>query len=153
MMQESKRNATDTVIKTDNIINYQVFEMKRLKTKDEGGKGTHGGGLAVGALHHLNPVLIRLGNNEVECITIEVNTQPTRVICVTGYGPQEADCIGCKENFWNFLDQELHSAKEENIGLVIEIDSNAWDGDALIPNDHNKQNTNGKMLERFLKRN
>ena len=25
MMQESKRNTTDTVIKTNNIINYQVF--------------------------------------------------------------------------------------------------------------------------------
>ena len=72
---------------------------------------------------------------------------------MTGYGPQEADCIGRKKKFWNFLDQEVHSAKEENIGLVIEIDSNAWDGDALIPNDPNKQNTNGKMLERFLKRN
>ena len=99
MMQESKRNATDTVIKTDNLINYQVFEMKRVKTKEEGGKGTHGGGLAVGALHHLSPVLIRLGNDEVECITIEVSTQTARVRCVTGYGPQEADCIVCKEKF------------------------------------------------------
>ena len=150
MIQESKRNATDRVIKTNNLINYQVFEMKRVKTKEEGGKGTHGGGLAVGALHHLNPVLIRHGNDEVECITIEVSTNTARVRCVTGYGPQESDCISRKEKFWNYLDQEVHSAREENIGLVVEIDSNAWAGDAIIPNDPNNQNYNGKLLEGFF---
>ena len=98
-------------------------------------------------------MLITQGNDEVECISIEVSTQTARVRCVTGYGPQESDCIGRKEKFWNFLDQEVHSAKEENIGIVIEIDSNAWAGDEIIPNDPNKQNNNGKLLESFLKRN
>ena len=98
-------------------------------------------------------MLIRNWNDEVEYITIEISTNTARVRCVTGYGPQEADCISRKEKFWNYLDQEVHSAREENIGLVIAINSNAWAGDAIIPNDPNNQNYNEKLLEGFLKRN
>ena len=61
---------------------------------------------------------------------------------MTGYGPQESDCVSRKEKFWNFLDEEVLSAKDENVGLVIEIDSNAWAGEILIPEDPNKQNQN-----------
>ena len=148
LMQESKRNATDPVLRTTNLINDQVFEMKRVKSKEEGGKGIHGGGLAVGALHHLNPVLIRNGNDDIECVTIEITTETARIRCVTGYGPQESDCTSRKEKFWNFLDAEVHSAMEDDVGLVIEIDSNAWAGDRLIPNDPNKKNYNCKLLEK-----
>ena len=55
-------------------------------------KGVHGGGLAVGALHDKNPVLIRYGNDDIECVTIEVTTEAARIPGVTGYGPQESDC-------------------------------------------------------------
>ena len=153
MMQETKRRSTDSKIKSKNLVNYQVYELKREKTKEEGGKGAHGGGLAVGALHDLKPVLIRQGNDEVECLSIEVTTLTTRIRCVTGYGPQESDCVTRKEKFWDFLDKEVHSAKHDNVGIIIEIDSNAWAGNEVIPNDPNSQNTNGKLLERFLKRN
>ena len=40
-----------------------------------------------------------------------------------------------------------------NIGLVIDIDSNCWGGPDIIPNDPNNQNLNGGMLDFFLKRN
>ena len=46
---------------------------------EEGGKGLNGGGLAVGALHDLNPVLLGKGDNEVEFMTIEVTTGLTRL--------------------------------------------------------------------------
>ena len=36
---------------------------------------------------------------------------------------------------------------------MIEIDSNSWAGNALIPNDPNVQNGNGKLLQFFLQRN
>ena len=153
LMQETKRKSVDSKIKADNLINYQVFEMKRVKSKEEGGKGACGGGLAVGALHDLNPVLIRQGSDDAECITIEVTTSETRIWCVTGYGPQESDCTSRKEKFWKYLDQEVHNAKSEGVGLVIEIDSNAWAGKGVIPNDINRQNNNGKLLEMFLNRN
>ena len=153
MMQETKRKITDKPIQTENLVNYQVFEMKRLKTKEEGGKGSNGGGLAIGALHDINPVLVRQGCDEVECMTVEVATGTTRLRCVTGYGPQESDCTSRKEKFWNYLEIEVHTAQEEGIGLIIEIDSNAWAGETLIPGDPNKQNNNGKHLSQFLERN
>ena len=58
-----------------------------------------------------------------------------------------------KRNFWNYLDIEVHSAKEDDIRLIIEIDSNAWAGSGIIPGDPNKQNNNGKYLAEFLKQN
>ena len=72
---------------------------------------------------------------------------------MTGYGPQESDCISCKEKFWDFLEKEVLSAKHDKIGIIIDIDSNAWAGKKLIPNDPNTQNNNGKLLEKFLNRN
>ena len=68
MMQETKRRSTDAKIKSNNLVNYQVYELKRKKKKEEGGKGARGGGIAVGALHNLKPVLIRQGDDEVECM-------------------------------------------------------------------------------------
>ena len=91
MMQETKRRITDKPIQTENLVNYQVFEMKRLKTKEEGGRGSNGGGLAIGAPHDINPVLVRQGCDEVECMTVEVAIGTTRLRCVTGYWPQESD--------------------------------------------------------------
>ena len=55
-----------------------------------------------------------------------------------------------KDMFWNYLEREVLEAEEEQIGLVIEIDSNSWAGSTLIPNDPNKQNSNGKLLELFF---
>ena len=137
-------------MKAKNLINYQIFELRREKTLEEGGKGLNGGGLAVGALHDLNPVLLRQGDDDVECLTIEVITGNTRLRCVVGYGPQLSDSTERKDNFWNYLGEEVESAKKEGVGLVIEVDSNAWAGRNLIPNDPNPQNSNGKLLEKFL---
>ena len=98
-------------------------------------------------------MLVRQGCDQVECMTVEVATGHTRLRCVTGYGPQESDCTQRKEKFWNYLDIEVHSAKEDKIGLIIEIDSNAWAGNEIIPGDPNKQNNNGKYLAQFMQRN
>ena len=35
-MKESKQNETNPVLKTINLKNYQVFEMKRIISKEEG---------------------------------------------------------------------------------------------------------------------
>ena len=51
------------------------------------------------------------------------------------------------------MDREVIESEDQECGLVIEIDSNSWAGSALIPNDPNLQNSNGKLLEFFLKRN
>ena len=153
MMEETKRKQNYPKMKANNLTNYQVFELRREKTKDEGGKGLNGGGLAIGALHDLKPVLVRQGSDDVECLTIQVTTGPTTFLCVVGYGPQKDDSPERKQLFWNYLDQEVERAKEQNIGLVIQIDSSAWAGNQIIPGDPNPQNSNGKLLKMFLGRN
>ena len=102
-LQETKRKIHDPKMKASNLINYQIFELRREKSAREGGKGLNGGGLAVGALHDLNPVLFRQGNDEVECMTVELTTGNTRLRCVVGYGPQLADSHTRKEQFWKYL--------------------------------------------------
>ena len=99
MMQETKRKPMYPKMKANNLKNYQVFELKREKTKEEGGKGISGGGLAVGALHDLKPVLVRQGDDDVECMTIQVTTGPTNFRCVVGYGPQKDDSSERKTGF------------------------------------------------------
>ena len=47
---------------------------------------------------------------------------------------------------------EVIEAKEEQLGLVIQIISNCLAGNALIQNDPKVQNANGKLLELFLNR-
>ena len=153
ILQETKRRLHAPKMKAKNLDKYQVFELRREKTQEEGGKGLIGGGLAVGALFDLKPILVRQGNDFVECITIEVTAGQTKIRCVNGYGPQMGDTKERKDWFWEYLDREVKEAEEDKVGIVIEIDSNSWAGGALIPNDSNTQNSNGKMLELFLHRN
>ena len=96
-LQETKRKIYDPRMKSINLINYQIFELFRSKSASEGGKGINGGGLAVGALVDLNPVLLCQGNDDVECMTVEITTGLTRLICVVGYGPQLSDSQTRKE--------------------------------------------------------
>ena len=152
-LQETKRNHNQSGLKSENLQNYQIFELKRQMTKHEGGKGWRGGGLAIGALPDVMPVLINQGDDNCECLTVRVQIGPMTVVCVVGYGPQLCDSPERKQNFWNYLEQDVQFAHENNAGIVIQIDSNSWAGKELVPNDPNIQNTNGKLLEMFLERN
>ena len=152
-LQETKRKISDPPFKTENISNYQVFELRREKEKNDGGKGLEGGGLAIGALHGLAPVLTREGDDATECLSVEIKVSNRKFLCVTGYGPQVGDTAERKKGFWDYLEEEAISARERDIGLIIQIDSNSWVGDEVIPGDPNKQNSNGKLMVEFLKRN
>ena len=138
-------------MKCDNLVNYQTFELKREKERECGGKGLGGGGLAIGVLHDLKPVLTKQGNDDAECMSVIVKTVPMDVLCVVGYGPQLGDTNDRKSKFWKYLSQEAMFAEEKGIGIIFQLDSNAWAGGNIIPGDPNPQNTNGKLLEIFLK--
>ena len=152
-LQETKRKKDDPPIKAENLKNYQVFELKREIEKKDGGKGLAGGGLAVGALHELNPVLTRIGNDEVECLSINIEVGRERFKCVSGYGPQLNDSNDRKRMFWKYLEEEVNLATKNDEGIIIQIDSNAWAGKEIIPSDPNDQNKNGKLLKQFMKNN
>ena len=55
-------------------------------------KNISGGGLAIGVIHDLQPVLLRKGNDDVECLSVEINVGQLQIVCVVGYGPQLGDC-------------------------------------------------------------
>ena len=102
-LEETKQKKDDPPIKCENLANYQTFELRREKEKEDGGKGLGGGGLAIGALHNLKPVLTRQGDDEAECISILVKTIPMDIICVVGYGPQTGDSYDRKRKFWKYF--------------------------------------------------
>ena len=153
VLQETKRKMTDPPLKITNIINFQVFELRREKDKKDGGKGLEGGGIAIGAFHELNPVLIRQGDDEAECLSVEFKVDKQQFLLVAGYGPQMSDTKERKDKFWSYMNEEAMSAKENNKGLIIQMDSNSLVGPQIIPADPNNQNANGKMMEKFLKEN
>ena len=152
-IQETKRKISDPILKSHNLHNYQIFELRRELEKSQGGKGLSGGGLAIGAIHELNPILTRQGNDDVECVSVEVKAGNIKLLIVTGYGPQKGDTPKRKEGFWKYLKEEVKSAEERNTGLIIQIDSNSWVGKDIIPNDPNKINENGKLMKKFLEDN
>ena len=136
-------------LKVPNLKNYQVFELVREKEKCDGGKGLEGGGLMIGALHELNPILTRQGDDEAECLSIEVTVENRKLLVVTGYGPQLGDSHDRKTSFWKYMDEEVKSAEDSETGIIIQMDSNSWAGSEIIPSDPNKQNSNGNCSRHF----
>ena len=128
-------------IKTKFTDNYQIFQLARTNSK--------GGGVALLALKHLQPVLIREGDDDAEAISVMIETNTLKVRCVVGY-TQEKYNINQKEKFWNFLSKEVIGAEQEGQGLLIQMDSNAHAGSSMLPHDMIPQNNNGKLLLAFV---
>ena len=152
VLEETKRNLTDPPLKVSNLNNYQVFELRREKERKDGGKGLEGGGIEIGVLHELNPVLTRQGDDEAECLSVEFSIAKQKFLCVAGYGPQMGDTRERKEKYWTYMDEEEKSAKKEGKGIIIQMDSNSWVGSNIIPGDPNQQNSNGKLMKTFWKK-
>ena len=126
--------------------NYLLFEKPRRNR-------INGGGVLIGCIEELNPVWVNEGNNDVEALSIDIFVKKMKIRCCVAYGFQENDDNEKKEEFWNYLDGEVHSAKQSGAGLVIQFDGNLWAGKKIIPNDPRIQNRNGRLFEQFLTRN
>ena len=101
----------------------------------------------------LLPVWISQGDDEVECLTVEVwaNDFPVRI--VTAYGPQLGDSIERKNRFWEFIEREVDNAINVDAGFILQLDSNCHLGKEIIKDDVNVQNLNGKLFCAFMERN
>ena len=145
MLQETKLKVKGKL----KFENYKIFELLRpLKVKN---KTQVGGGLALGCINTLKPVWVREGGEDVESLSINIHIQNMKIRCCVAYGPQEYDNIIKKESFWNYMNQEVHFAKLDGAGFILQFDGNLWAGKKIIPNDPNRQNRNGKFFEQFLK--
>ena len=130
-------------IKTTNSQNYQIFELNRTNKS--------GGGLAIGALNDIEPVLISEGDDETEIIVVEISASRLEIRCICGYGPQENHNLEKKKKFWERLTIEVEEAIENGKAIIIQMDGNLWAGPEIIRNDPHKCNQNGQFFKEFLK--
>ena len=128
------------------IENFLIFELVR-ESRDGGG------GLAIGCIKDLKPVLARKGNDDIEALTIDISLQKLKIKCVVGYGPQENSKTENKIQFWNYIEEDAKTAWENGQGFIFHCDGNLWAGPKIIPRDPRNQNKNGKLFEEFLARN
>ena len=138
-MQETKVNKP---IKTEHTDNYKIFQLPRTNSK--------GGGVALCAVKHLQPVLIGEGDNEVEAISVMITTKQMKIRCVCGY-TQEKYNDDQKDRYWEFMSKEVMEADENQQGLIIQMDANAHAGASVLKHYMLPQNNNGKRLCSFLK--
>ena len=138
-IQESKlRNCSN--FKLDG---YQVFEKQR-----EGA----GGGLLTAIDHNLDPVLIQSDDEDCEILVVQCNLGKQKLRIINGYGPQEDEPLIKRMKFWETIEQEVVSAKEEKCMILIELDANAKLGSKIIRNDPNNISENGRLLRNLIER-
>ena len=126
------------------LENFEIFESVR-ESRD-------GGGLVLGCLRELEPVLVSKGDEEVEAMSVDISVKKMRIRCCVAYGCQEGDLVERKEAFWAYLDEEIFLAQQSEAGFVLHFDGNLWAGESIIPGDPRPQNRNGKMFQSFLER-
>ena len=126
------------------IENYVIFDLVR--------DSREGGGLVLGCVKELKPVLVRKGNEDVEAMSVDIFVKSMKIRCCVAYGCQENALIEKKKTFWDFIEEEVESAWTSGSGFVLQFDGNLWAGDQLVPGDPRKQNKNGKLFQGFLAR-
>ena len=65
---------------------------------------------------------------------------------INAYGPQEDDGNPKVYKFWQDIEQEILTAKDENCLVVIQLDANAKIGKENLKDDPNNVTKNGKIL-------
>ena len=143
-LQETKLRKPNK-IKTESTKNYTIYELLR--------QNSSGGGLCIGVHKDLQPVWIAQGDDDVECLAVEVwvNDFPIRIL--NGYGPQAGDKAERKRKFWDFIEREVNNASVAGAGFILQMDGNCHLGPEIIKDDVNIQNLNGKLFSEFLDRN
>ena len=127
-----------------NFNNYVLFEMIR--------KNREGGGLLLGCIKELKPVLVRRGSDDVEAMSIDIFVKAMKIRCVVAYGCQENNLLERKQQFWKFIEEEAICAQNSGSGFIMQFDGNLWVGPKIVPGDPRPQNKNGKLFEEFLGR-
>ena len=127
------------------VNSYVIFEHVR-ETRDGGG------GIALGCIKELNPVLISKGSDGVEAMSVEIFVKSMKIRCCVAYGSQENSLVEKKTAFWHFIDEEVSTAWNVGSGFILQFDGNLWAGSGIIPGDPRNQNKNGKLFQEFLSR-
>lgn len=100
----------------------------------------------------LRPVWVAQGDDEVECLSVDIWVDDLPIRVVTAYGPQLGDKLERKQKFWDFIRREAQDAFDPGSGFILQMDSNSPLGKNIIKDDPNPQNLNGKLFCEFLER-
>ena len=141
-LQETKIRKSNQI--TQSCRNYTLYELHR--------KNSNGGGLCIGIQKDLKSVWISQGDDEVECLAVEIWADDFPVRIVTGYGPQLNDSEERKQKFWEYIEKEADNADKAGAGFILQMDSNSHLGKEIIKEDVNEQNANGRLFASFLER-
>ena len=134
-LQETKVRKLGSV----KLKGFQVFEKIRI--------GGTGGGLLTAVDQNLSPVLISTGQDEEsEVLTVQAKVGHHDVRIINAYGPQEDDGSNKVYKFWQEIEQEIVSAKDENCLLILQMDANAKIGKENLKGDPNNSSANGRLL-------
>ena len=142
-IQETKLKRPNQ-IKTKSSQSFTIYELNR--------KSKGGGGLCVGVHKDLQPVWVAQGDDDLECLAVEVWVEDFPIRVVVAYGPQLGDGCDKKQHFWEFIEQQAVIAQNIGAGFILQMDSNAHLGTDVINGDVNEQNVNGKYFVQFLER-
>ena len=144
MLEETKLKPNEK-IKCEAAKDFQIFYLNR--------QDSQGGGLALGIQKDIECALVREGDDDIEALSVQTVLGGIPVRIIIGYGPQENADIKKKNNFWSFVENEIHEAELEDHGIIFQMDGNLHAGHNLVKGDPNPQNRNGKMFMDFLARN
>ena len=144
MIEETKLKPHEQ-LKGGSLDEFQVYYLSRQKSQ--------GGGIALGINKMFESTLLNSGDDDTEAISVLVVVGSIQIRVVAAYGVQENATKERKEKFWDFIEEEISQAENENQGLIIQMDGNLHAGEKLIKNDPNPQNQNGKLFFEVLQRN
>ena len=109
-LQETKLKKPNK-IKTESAKKFTIYELNR--------KNKGGGGLCIGVRKDLHPAWVAQGDDDVECLSVEVWVGDFPVRVVTGYGPQLGDNMEKKQKFWSFIEREARNAFDMGSGFIL----------------------------------
>ena len=101
----------------------------------------------------MNPILVSEAEDDIDAITININTKNISIACTSAYGPQTSALVETKTKFWKYLNHAAKDARNAGTGFILQGDLNATLGATIIPGDPNPQNENGRLFEQFLLQN
>ena len=132
-IQETKLRRKGSIL----VPGFQVYESLRSENT--------GGGLLTAEDVNLDSAVVPSDNGNDDILTGQIRVGNLDLRVINAYGPQES-CNNDASSFWQLLESEIISVKDNNCLLIIQLDANAKVGKAVIEDDPNEASKNGLTL-------
>ena len=138
-LQETKSRQKGLV----KLQGYQIYENIRTCNL--------GGGLLTAIDEKLDSAVITEDEN-FDILTVQFQVDHKEVRIINAYGPQEDCNQEYTLSFWQRIEEEVLSARDNDCLVLIQLDANAKLGKGIIQNDPNDISNNGCILLDLVKR-